>query len=93
MVKAIKDELIDSRVSVLQCKRAVQALHTHESKKAEEQHANDMLGPKEQAIWLVVAVKKMYPERKLKPFRMCVPVPSSTLLDIAIDKGSSCHCI
>jgi ribosome biogenesis protein UTP30 len=58
----------------------VQALHAHESKKSEEQHANDLLGPKEQAVWLVVAVKKMYPERKLKPFRMCAPPISCPIL-------------
>jgi ribosome biogenesis protein UTP30 len=67
-----KDKLIDSRVSVKQCSLAVEALYSHELKKKQEQQENELLGPKEIYIWLVVAVKKMYPERKVKPFSMCV---------------------
>jgi len=65
-----KGELIDSRVSVHQCKLAIKALHNHEVK-TQAQQDNELL-PTEQLVWLVVSVKKMYPERKIKPFRMCV---------------------
>ena len=67
-----KDELIDSRVSVCQCKSAVEALHNHQTKEEEKRQENELLPKKEQHIWLVLAVRKIYPEHKLKPFKMCV---------------------
>ena len=71
--KGAEDVLIDSKVSTAQCKLAVDALlkHALAHKAAKEQ--NELLPDKtEQYIWLVVSVKKMFPERKLKPFKMYV---------------------
>jgi hypothetical protein len=65
-------ELIDDHVSPVQCARAVKALlkhaHAAENKRAE----SELLPGAEQHVWLVLAVKQMHPEKKLKPFRMCV---------------------
>lgn len=65
-------ELIDDHVSVAQCKKAVDALMAHATKKQAEAEESSLLGSKEQFVWLQVAVKKMHPEHKLKPFKMYV---------------------
>jgi ribosome biogenesis protein UTP30 len=67
-----KDTLIDSRVSLRQCKRAVEALHAYTLKKEQKAAETELLPGKEQHVWLQVAVKQMHPEKKLKPFKMCV---------------------
>lgn len=62
--------LIDGRVSVEQCKKAVSALLQHirhVQKKAEE---TELLPGKEQHVWLVMTVKRMQPMKNLKPQRM-----------------------
>ncbi|KZV70387.1 ribosomal protein L1 [Peniophora sp. CONT] len=68
-------DLIDERVSIKQCKKAVDALLAHASKKQAEAEESSLLGGKEQHIWLQVAVKKMHPEHKLKPFKIPVKYP------------------
>ncbi|VDB90263.1 unnamed protein product [Peniophora sp. CBMAI 1063] len=68
-------DLIDDHVSVAQCKKAVDALLAHASKKQAEQDESSLLGGKEQHVWLQVAVKKMHPEHKLKPFKIPVKHP------------------
>jgi ribosome biogenesis protein UTP30 len=67
-----KDELIDDRVSLAQCKKAVEALHKHASEKQAEKEQNELLPGKEQNIWLNVTVKKIHAERKFKPAKMYV---------------------
>ena len=70
------DVLIDSKVSTAQCKLAVDALLKHALAHQAAKEQNELLPDRtEQYIWLVVAVKKMFPERKLKPFKMCVRPP------------------
>jgi len=64
-----KTELIDSHVSVKQCTRAVHALHAYASQKQKEQEETDLLA-NEQYVWVQIAVKRMHPEKKIKPFRM-----------------------
>lgn len=58
-----KDELLDDRVSARQCKKAVDALHTHASQKAQKAAETELLPRKDEFVWLTVAVKKM-PEGK-----------------------------
>jgi hypothetical protein len=71
--KKVEDILIDSKVSTAQCKLAVDALLKHALAHQAAKEQNELLPDRtEQYIWLVVAVKKMFPERKLKPFKMCV---------------------
>ena len=65
-----KDELIDSKVSLKQCRLAVEALHTHESKKLEKLQETELLPGKEQNIWLNVTVKKIPSGHKFKPAKM-----------------------
>lgn len=73
--KKPEDVLIDSRVSTAQCKLAVDALLKHALAHQAAKEQNELLPDRtEQYIWLVVAVKKMFPERKLKPFKMCVHI-------------------
>ena len=67
-----KNELIDAHVSSQQCKRAVNALLTHAIKHQEQKQETELLAGKEQHVWLQVAVKRMHPEKKLKPFKMYV---------------------
>ncbi|KAK0185722.1 ribosomal protein L1p/L10e family-domain-containing protein [Armillaria mellea] len=69
------DELIESRVSVKQCKRAVDAIHSYQAKKSDKESANELLPGKEQIVWLNVAVKKVAAERKIMPVRIPVVHP------------------
>jgi len=64
--------LIDSHVSLKQCKLAVEALHVYATKKEKERAESELLLGKEEHIWLQVTVKRMQPEQKLKPIRMSV---------------------
>ena len=74
--KMAEDVLIDSKVSTAQCKLAVDALLKHALAHQAAKEQNELLPDRtEQYIWLVVAVKKMFPERKLKPFKMYVHFP------------------
>jgi len=65
-------DYIDSRVSLKQCKLAVDALHAHQSKKEKELQDSELLPGKEQNVWLNVTVKKMPSGHKFKPVKMCV---------------------
>jgi ribosome biogenesis protein UTP30 len=65
-----QQELIDSRVSLKQCKLAVHALHAHQSKKEQELQESELLPGKEQNIWLNVTVKKIPSGHKFKPVKM-----------------------
>ncbi|KAI9569092.1 ribosomal protein L1p/L10e family-domain-containing protein [Boletus coccyginus] len=72
---AAKPELLDARVSVKQCKRAIDALHAYATKLEKDRAETELLPGKEQHIWLQIAVKTMHPEQKLKPFRIPLKYP------------------
>lgn len=67
-------ELIDEHVSTKQCDLAVNALLKHAQKAQEKMQDSELLGGREQHVWLVVTVKKMQQEKKLKPRRMYASV-------------------
>ena len=67
-----KDVLIDTHVSLKQCRQAVEALHSHELKKKEKFEETQLLPGKEQHIWLNVTVKQIPVHYKLKPLKMYV---------------------
>jgi ribosome biogenesis protein UTP30 len=67
-----KDELVDSHVSERQCKLAIEALRNHVLEKKRERDDEELLPTKVQHVWLIVSVKKMYPQHKIKPFKMYV---------------------
>jgi ribosome biogenesis protein UTP30 len=64
-------ELLDSHVSLDQCKLAVDALHKH-SQAEKQRQENQLLPGEEQHIWLVLAVKEIHHRQKVIPFKMCV---------------------
>jgi len=68
-------ELIDSHVSVKQCRRAVSALMEYALKQKQKREENELLPGKEEGIWLQIAVKEVHPEAKLKPHRIPVKYP------------------
>ncbi|KAG6816996.1 hypothetical protein H0H87_000891 [Tephrocybe sp. NHM501043] len=68
-------ELIDERVSVNQCKKAVDALYAHETKKAKELQETELLPGKEQNIWINVTVKKIPSGHKFKPYKIPIAHP------------------
>ncbi|KAL5632670.1 hypothetical protein ACGC1H_005575 [Rhizoctonia solani] len=68
-------KLIDSHVSTKQAKLAIDALLKHNEKHQAEKEESELLGAKEEVIWLNVAVKKAYPEKKLKPFSIPLARP------------------
>ena len=63
-------KLIDSHVSTKQAKLAIGALLKHSEKHRAEKEESELLGAKEEVMWLNVAVKKVHPEKKLKPLSM-----------------------
>ena len=67
-----KDVLIDDHVSLKQCRKAVEALHSHELKKKEKLEETQLLPGKEQHIWLNVTVKQIPVHYKHKPLKMYV---------------------
>ncbi|KZT38913.1 ribosomal protein L1 [Sistotremastrum suecicum HHB10207 ss-3] len=69
------DTLIDDHVSQKQTKLAAVALHKHALSKQAQRESTELLPGKEEYVWLVVAVKKVHPEKKLKPFRIPVRHP------------------
>ena len=74
-----KDTLLDSRVSIKQAEKAVNALYDHASKVAAKEAESELLGSKEQHVWLNVTVKKLSAEHKLKPVKMYASLPPSFL--------------
>lgn len=66
------EDLIDARVSIGQCKKAVDALHTHEFNKEQKLQESELLPGKEPNIWLNVTVKKMPSSHNFKPAKMYV---------------------
>ncbi|KIK98978.1 hypothetical protein PAXRUDRAFT_823259 [Paxillus rubicundulus Ve08.2h10] len=70
-----KTELIDSHVSVTQCKRAIEALHAYATKLEKKRAETELLPSNDQHIWLQIAVKTMQPEQKLKPIKIPIKYP------------------
>ncbi|PFH54048.1 hypothetical protein AMATHDRAFT_45069 [Amanita thiersii Skay4041] len=70
-----KDEIIDNHVSLHQCKLAINALHSHESKKQERREENELLPAEAPLVWLNVTVKRMPNDSKIKPIRIPVVHP------------------
>lgn len=68
-------ELIDSHVSINQCRRAVTTLMEYALKRQEKREESELLPGKEENIWLQIAVKEIHGEAKLKPHKMCVKTP------------------
>ena len=66
------NELIDEHVSVKQCKLAIEALHTHESKRQAKKEEEELISGKEPNVWLNVTVKKIPPGHRIKPVKVCV---------------------
>ncbi|KAG8770354.1 hypothetical protein FRC12_004315 [Ceratobasidium sp. 428] len=67
--------LIDSHVSVKQVKLAVDALLKHAAKVQTERDETELLGAKDELVWLNVNVKQVHPEKKLKPFSVPLARP------------------
>ncbi|QRV77622.1 ribosomal protein L1p/L10e family [Ceratobasidium sp. AG-Ba] len=67
--------LIDSHVSVKQSKLAIDALLKHAAKVQAEQDETELLGAKDELVWLNVNVKRIHPEKKLKPFSIPLARP------------------
>ncbi|TDL22228.1 ribosomal protein L1 [Rickenella mellea] len=63
-------ELIDLHASADQCKKALVALSNHALKVAKKREESELLPGKEEFVWLVLTVKKTFPEKKLKPFKI-----------------------
>ncbi|KAF7373440.1 hypothetical protein MSAN_00553700 [Mycena sanguinolenta] len=67
--------LIDGHVSDAQCKKAVEALHAHITKHAQKKEGTELLGGKDQNIWLNVSVKKIASAHKFKPVKIPIAHP------------------
>lgn len=65
-----EEDLIDSRVSLSQCRKAVESLHSHELKKKEKYEENQILPAKDQHVWLNFTVKQVASRQKVKPHKM-----------------------
>jgi hypothetical protein len=63
-------ELIDSHVSTSQCAKAIDALLKHATKVARRKEEHELLPGREENVWLVLSVKKVTPEKKLKAHKM-----------------------
>lgn len=77
--------LIDGHVSSQAAERAASALGSYISKVRDQANEDELLGAKEDFVWLVVSVKRMSPEKNMKPHRMSVyyvcQVPCAYILD------------
>ncbi|KAG8742500.1 hypothetical protein FRC10_001334 [Ceratobasidium sp. 414] len=67
--------LIDSHVSIKQAKLAIDALLKHAAKVQAEREETELLGAKDELVWLNVNVKRVHPEKKLKPFSIPLARP------------------
>lgn len=64
------DELIDERVSLKQCRIAVDALHSYESKRQEKLQEEELITGKEPNVWLNITVKRIPPGHRMKPVKV-----------------------
>ncbi|KAF8505359.1 ribosomal protein L1/ribosomal biogenesis protein, partial [Hysterangium stoloniferum] len=67
--------LIDDHVSLEQCKKAVTALLKHVRAEQEKEDETQLLPGKEQHVWLVMTVKRMQPQKNLKPQKIPLAHP------------------
>ncbi|KAF7324839.1 hypothetical protein MKEN_00525800 [Mycena kentingensis (nom. inval.)] len=67
--------LIDGRVSLDQCQRAVDALHTHFTNREQAREGKDLLGTKDQHVWVNVTVKKIASAHRFKPVKIPISHP------------------
>ncbi|CAE6464115.1 unnamed protein product [Rhizoctonia solani] len=67
--------LIDAHVSTKQATLAIEALLKHNAKRQAEKEESELLGAREEVVWLNVAVKKAHPEKKLKPYSIPLARP------------------
>jgi len=67
--------LVDSHVFRAQIHTAVQALISHIRKSKSRDDEVELLGSREDFVWLVLATKRMHPEQRLKPFKIPLPHP------------------
>lgn len=65
-----QEEKIDDRVSVAQCKRAIDSLHAHVSKFMAKKAETELLPATEPWFWLTIGLKQQPKENGLKVFRM-----------------------
>lgn len=67
-------DLIDSHVSISQCKKAIDALHAHVTLKASAAEETELLPGREsnQNVWLQIAVKTMQSQKRIMPVKMYV---------------------
>ncbi|KAJ3825908.1 ribosomal protein L1p/L10e family-domain-containing protein [Lentinula raphanica] len=70
-----KDELIDDRVSLNQCQKAVDALHAYVSEVAAKKAETQLLPDVEQAFWLTIALKKQPQGSSLKVYSIPIAHP------------------
>ncbi|GJJ15619.1 hypothetical protein Clacol_009897 [Clathrus columnatus] len=75
MAPSKQSELIDGHVSADQSKKAVVALMKYTRSKLEKEAETELLPANEQHVWLVLAVKKMQPLKKLKPHKIPLKYP------------------
>ncbi|KAJ7778407.1 ribosomal protein L1p/L10e family-domain-containing protein [Mycena metata] len=69
------EKLVDSHVSVEQCKRAIAALHKHSTQAAAKKQETELLPGKEQNIWLNITVKKIASAHRFKPVKIPIVHP------------------
>ncbi|KAF7296648.1 hypothetical protein HMN09_01073100 [Mycena chlorophos] len=67
--------LIDGRVSLDQCKRAVDALHKHFEQHRKAEDETNLLPAKEQHVWLSITVKKISSVHRFKPVKIPIVHP------------------
>jgi ribosome biogenesis protein UTP30 len=71
----LPDEIIDGHVSKNQCSLAVNSLLKHAHAVKQRRDETQLLGAREEEVWLVVASKRMCPEKKLKPIKIPLKYP------------------
>ncbi|TFK20411.1 ribosomal protein L1, partial [Coprinopsis marcescibilis] len=69
------DEIIDQHVSTNQCRLAIDALHSYESKKQEKLEESELISGKEPNIWLNITVKKIPAGHRMKPVKIPIVYP------------------
>lgn len=65
-----QEDKIEDRVSVAQCKRAIDALHDHASNFMAKKAETQLLPATEPWFWLTIALKGQPKGKALKVFRM-----------------------
>ncbi|CDZ97657.1 ribosomal protein l1 [Phaffia rhodozyma] len=69
-----KKEVVPSKVSTAQATKAVNALFAHAEKERVKKESTQLLS-KDEFVWLVIATKKISPEKRVKPIKIQLPTP------------------